>query len=302
MSTRVLIAVAPVMALGLTLLHGELRMLRAVTLTQRLSATTGRRRQRRESAGTFSMRSAVDVLGPLATWIGARASNALGNVEDTGKRLERLRSSDTVTTFRVRQLAYSVGAALVATVVCTVLGVAPAITLAMLIGAPILGFLVVEQQLATRSVEWQRRLTMELPLVAEQLGMLLSSGYSLGTAMARLAHRTDGLCAHGLAEVTRRVRQGVSEIDALREWSALADVAALERLVGVLALNHEASDLGSLISAESRSVRRQVQRELIEVIEKRSEQVWIPVTVATLLPGVIFMAVPFIGAMQKLTG
>ena len=209
---------------------------------------------------------------------------------------------ESVTSFRVRQLGSSLAAAIAAAVLCTATGATPPITIAMLIGAPVLAFLVVEQHLATRSAEWQHRLTMELPLVAEQLGMLLSSGYSLGTAMARLAQRTNGLCSHGLAGVTRRVRQGVSEIDALREWSTLADVAALERLVGVLALNHEASDLGGLISAESRSVRRQVQRELIEVIEKRSEQVWIPVTVATLLPGVIFMAVPFIGAMQKLTG
>ena len=73
-------------------------------------------------------------------------------------------------------------------------------------------------------------------------------------------------------------------------------------MVGVLALNWEASDLGALISAEARSVRREVQRAEIEIIEKRAQQVWIPVTVATLLPGVIFMAVPFIDAMGKLTG
>ena len=49
-------------------------------------------------------------------------------------------------------------------------------------------------------------------------------------------------------------------------------------------------------------MRREVQRAEIEIIEKRAQQVWIPVTVATLLPGVIFMAVPFIDAMGKLTG
>ena len=88
----------------------------------------------------------------------------------------------------------------------------------------------------------------------------------------------------------------------MREFARLGDLAALDRLVGVLALNWEAGDLGALISSEARAVRRAVQREQVELIERRAQQVWIPVTVATLLPGVIFMAVPFVDAMRRLTG
>ena len=40
---------------------------------------------------------------------------------------------------------------------------------------------------------------------------------------------------------------------------------------------------------------------LIETIERRGQQVWIPVTVATLVPGVIFLAVPFVEAMRLFT-
>ena len=142
----------------------------------------------------------------------------------------------------------------------------------------------------------------ELPIVIEQLGMLLSSGYSLGAAINRLGQRGRGTCSIEMRQIGTRVRQGVSEVDALREWSAFVDLPAVERLVNVLALNWEASDLGALISTEARAVRREAQRAHIALIEKRSQQVWIPVTVATLLPGVIFMAVPFVDAMGKLTG
>jgi hypothetical protein len=38
------------------------------------------------------------------------------------------------------------------------------------------------------------------------------------------------------------------------------------------------------------------------VIERRSQLVWIPVTVATLVPGLIFLAVPFMSAMAQVTG
>jgi hypothetical protein len=75
-------------------------------------------------------------------------------------------------------------------------------------------------------------------------------------------------------------------------------VAAVDRLIPVLALNREASDLGRLLSEEARGIRRDVQRELVELVERRGQQVWIPVTVATLVPGVIFLAVPFITALR----
>jgi tight adherence protein C len=87
-------------------------------------------------------------------------------------------------------------------------------------------------------------------------------------------------------------------VDALREWAQLARVPALDRLVGVLALDRQAGDLGELISAEARAIRREVHRELIETVERRAQQVWIPVTVATLVPGVVFLVVPFVDALR----
>jgi tight adherence protein C len=56
-----------------------------------------------------------------------------------------------------------------------------------------------------------------------------------------------------------------------------------------------------LISEEARSIRRDVQRERVEAIERRAQQVWIPVTVAALVPGVLFLIVPFVEAMRLFT-
>lgn len=66
-------------------------------------------------------------------------------------------------------------------------------------------------------------------------------------------------------------------------------------------MNREAADLGRLVSDEARAIRRDVHRELLEAIERRSQQVWIPVTVATLVPGVLFLAVPFLEALRLFT-
>jgi pilus assembly protein TadC len=148
------------------------------------------------------------------------------------------------------------------------------------------------------SQRWQRDVAYEMPVVSEQVAMLLNSGYSVGAALARVASRGKGCVASDLATVVNRMRQGLSESEALREWGELARVEAVDRMVSVLTLHSEAADLGRLVSGEARQARRDLHRRTVETIERRGQQVWIPVTVATLVPGAILLAVPFLSALR----
>ena len=285
---------------GATLLVGELASLRRPSLAQRLRPYG--RAATASSAMALAVDSWRDVIGPLCRSAGNRIATLVGVNEDVGARLDRLNQRADVTAFRVRQ----VGAATVALVIAAgLVGAARPpvpIALVLLISAPLLAFLVIEQRLAAASARWQRRVFLELPIVAEQLAMLVNAGYSLASALQRVGTRGDGVCAAELRRVTARIRQGVPEVDALREWAARAQIPALDRIVPVLALNEEATDLGRLLSEEARATRAEVQRELVETMERRAQQVWIPVTVATLVPGVIFLAVPFTEALRVFSG
>lgn len=300
--TRALLPLALVLWAGATLLLSQLRWFRRLPLTDRLRPyLPGGEARTPTTGGSGWSATLVEVLGPLARSGGASAARLFGVAEELGLRLRRIHSTLDPTTFRLRQLGWVVGAATgTLLVLAAVRPPAPLVLLALL-GAPLLAFLVTEQHLARRSADWQHRLFLELPVVSEQLGMLLSAGYSLGSALTRLSLRTNGTVARDLRVVVGRIQQGLDEITALREWAAVARVPAVDRLVGVLALNREAADLGRLISDEARSIRDDVHRELIEAIERRGQQVWIPVTVATLVPGVLFLAVPFVQAMQLFT-
>jgi Flp pilus assembly protein TadB len=298
MSTQILALAALALFAGSTLLLSELRWFRRRPLVDRLAPYVpgGHAAQRR--GAIMSAASFGQVIGPLARAIGEAVARAFGVTEALALRLERVHSPLDVTGFRVRQLAWS-GAGLVGgALAAATLGLGGALGLVFVVGGAVLAFLVVEQRLAAESARWQRRIFLELPVVAEQLGMLIGAGYSLGAALARLGSRGKGACGRDLVRVTGRVRQGLTEVEALREWAAVVDVDALDRLVSVLALNRQAGDLGRLIGDEARSIRRDVYRELVETIERRGQQVWIPVTVATLVPGVIFLAVPFIEALR----
>src|SRR5204862_6189120 len=102
------------------------------------------------------------------------------------------------TSFRVRRLGWpraGLGAAAVAPLA---LGPPPIVGLLFALGAPLFAFLLVEQQVADASRGWQRRVFLELPVVAEQLAMLLSAGFSLNAALNRIAARGQGACARDL--------------------------------------------------------------------------------------------------------
>lgn len=284
--------------LGLVLVLSELRWFRRSSLAVRVApfGPSGA-----SHVPKRALHSARDIIAGPALDLGNRLAKVFGVNEELSVRLTRVHSSLTVQAFRTRQLGWATVGFGGAAVMSLALNLPAPLALGAIMGAPLLVFLGLEQQLAQTSSRWQQRLFLELPVVSEQLGMLLAAGYSLGAALNRLSRRGDGACATDLTVVCGRIRQGLDELTALREWSTVAQVDALDRLVAVLALNREASDLGRLITEEARAIRRDVQREVIETVERRAQQVWIPVTVATLVPGVLFLAVPFIEAMRLFT-
>lgn len=299
MALRWLVVGGLVGFVGWALVLGELPWFRRRALVDRIGPyVAGGVPRRREVASFRAAGSWRELLEPFARQVGGRLAALFGVAEPLAVRLRRVHSPLGVTEFRVRQLAWVGGGLVTGTLVAAALGLVGPVGLLFVVGGPLLAFLVVEQALAAESDRWKRRLSIELPIVAEQLGMLLGAGYSLSAALSRLAQRGRGACGRDLARVCERIGLGLSETAALREWAEVADVPALHRLVNVLTLNRKAGDLGRLTSDEARSMRRELHRQIVATMERRGQQVWIPVTVATLVPGVIFLAVPFIEALR----
>jgi Flp pilus assembly protein TadB len=296
--TRALVGWGLVLWAGATLLLAQLRCFSRVPLAERLrlyvpGGLAGPARSRALSAESFR-----ELLGPVAGDVGTR----LGVQEEAAVRLARLHSPLDVTAFRVRQLGRCVVAFGVAALPAFAVRDRPAVAVGVLLGAPLLAFLVAEQRLAGASARRQQRLLLELPVVAEQLGMLLGAGWSLGAAVDRIGRRGRGATAEDLRRVAGRLRQGVGVEQALREWADLARVPALDRLVSLLGRNRDTGDLGRLVSEEARAIRQEVHRTTVATMERRAQQVWVPVTVATLVPGVIFLAIPFVEALRLFSG
>lgn len=294
--TKMLLLAAGLGWVGLALLFSLVPALQRQSLAERLRAYTPSAPAR--SPRIRTARSLRDVIGPLAVLLGGTIAKAFGVNEDLRDRLRRVHASESVTEFRVRQVVAALWCTLGASIALGLLRIPLLIGVLTIWIAPLLGLLCVEQSLALRSDRWKKSLEAELPVVAEQLAMLLSAGFSLSSALSRLSRRGNGSIARDFRRVMLRIRQGVSEADALREWAELAGVPSITRLVGVLRMSTEAADLGRLVSAEATVSREEGHRRLLAAMERKAQAVWIPVTVAALVPGVIVLAVPFLQALS----
>jgi Flp pilus assembly protein TadB len=281
--------------LGTTLLLSHIRWFRRVPLTVRLLPFNGvaRHVERRQLH-----RSTLELVLPSVSKHAERLGRLLGVEESLSSRLRRAGWRMDASAFRMRQLGWCAAAVGLGLVIALAIRPPLIVSPLLLLGGPLLAFLVLEQQLVTATTNRQRDLFNELPVVSEQLAMLLSAGYSVGGALNRLAERNAGVTGDDLRHVTERVRLGLSTAGALREWAEHVDIPEVHRLVAVLTLSDESGDLGRLVADEAAAIRREAQRRLLETIEKRGQQVWVPVTVATLVPGVIFLIIPFLQALS----
>ncbi|HET9732691.1 MAG TPA: type II secretion system F family protein [Acidimicrobiales bacterium] len=241
--------------------------------------------------------NAGHVLREFAVLAGERMGWILGSA-DVARRLERVHSAMDVGAFRLRQMGAGVVAVVGAAMALTVAHLPAVLTVAAVPFSALAAYAATEARLNRLCGRWSERRMLELPVIAEQLAMLIGSGWSTGTALARVAERGSGACAIDLSVVVRRIRQGASESQALTEWVERSDLPAVRRVVSVLIMGSHSAEASTLLSGEARALRRDVQRRSIELMERRSQQVWIPVTVAALVPGVILVAIPFAAALR----
>jgi len=287
-----------VWATGAALLLDELRWLRRVRLADRLLPYVAGAGIDRRTGLRHSDASILELIRAGAIRGIDGLSTGLGVTLSLPDRLELLHRSTPASEVRLQQGAWAIGALLGCGAIVLVLPIPALLGFGLVVASPVLAVLIAEDRLLRAVRRRQERVLRELPIVDEQLGMLLGAGYSLSGALERVANRGGGAVAEDLRRVRRRADQGLGEVAALREWATRSGVPAVTRLVDLLALSTEAGDLAHLITEEARSVRQQVHRELVADLDRRAQQVWIPVTVATLVPGTILLAVPFQQAVR----
>ena len=194
--------------------------------------------------------------------------------------------------FGVRELmAAKLGAALVARIAGTlVASVAPGrLGYAIVLAAPLAGFLAPDVWLARAAAERARRVRRELPPLLDLLRVTVEAGASLGEALRAVGERSEGPLAQELRAVGRQVRLGVPlavALDGLVERVPLAEVRALVRALD-RARRHGAP-LADTLAAQARDARFALARRIREEAARAGPKIQLVVALL-LVPSVLLL-------------
>jgi tight adherence protein C len=163
------------------------------------------------------------------------------------------------------------------------------LAVALLVGAPVAGFLAPDLWLARRAGERARRILRELPSLLDLLRVGVESGSSLARALREVGARTHGPLAAEWRAVGRQVNLGVPlelALDGMAERAPLPEVRALRAALD-RARRHGAP-LGETLAAQARDARFALARHAREEAARAGPKIQLVVALL-LVPSVLLL-------------
>jgi len=226
-------------------------------------------------------------LGPAAwarapTDLAARVAAAgLGaSVGPTGARLDA----------RDIMAAKLAAAALAATAGTLIGAAAPGrLGAAVIVAAPVAGFIAPDVWLARRARQRARRVRTELPGMLDLLRVTVEAGLSLTAALAAVGTRTRGELGTEWRVVSRQVELGVPTEQALAAMAVRLPIPEVAALIAALerAIRHGAP-LAETLAAQARDARAGRQRRIREEAAQASPKIQLVVALL-LVPSVLLL-------------
>jgi len=148
-----------------------------------------------------------------------------------------------------------------------------------------------DQSLTRQITSRHRRMSLELPTIAELLAFSVAAGEGTGPALERIARTCHGDLAGEIAASVGLTRTGVSLVDALRAMSTRIGLPALTRFVdGVAVAVERGTPMADVLRAQAVDVRAEGVRELMATAGRREIAMLVPV-VFLILPTIVVIAV-----------
>lgn len=244
-----------------------------------------------------------EALGPLTAGMGQLLDRLLGGTESVRSRLQRAGLGDDVEGFRIQQVLWGVGAAVLTAVVGSVLwwsrGVSPvALAVAVLSGA--LGGVMLRDQLLSRSTaRRERRIVAEFPAVAELLALSVTAGEGTAQALERVARLSRGELSVELDICLAQARTGTSLPEALQGIGRRTASPPITRFVdGLIVAIQRGTPLGEVLRAQAQDAREAARQGLIEEGGKREIAMMVPVVFLVLPVTVLFAVYPGVSLLR----
>lgn len=143
-----------------------------------------------------------------------------------------------------------------------------------------------------------RALDFSIIAFLEQIHIKLANGNSLLATIVT----SGGIANQDICYLQGLVKSGLDLETAALYWIEEFDTPSKRRLVDLLLAKTTTSETLTLLAVLLQQLKDEQRFTLIADIEKRSQLVWIPVTIAVLVPGMIFIAIPLEATLRTLIG
>ena len=146
----------------------------------------------------------------------------------------------------------------------------------------------------------RRTIALDLSIIAllEQLHLKLANGNSLQSSILR----TDGITNKDVLSLQNLVKSGLDLESATSYWIDEFDTPSKRRAADLLLARTTTSETLALLAGLIHQLRNEQRFTLIADNEMSNQLVSIPVTIAVLVPGMIFIAIPLEATLRSLLG
>ena len=233
--------------------------------------------------------SMVEALAPRLAWV-------TGGDSSIQRRLDALGPQHTVEQFRLEQVLWGLGSALLTAVFLALRGGVggrlPSSLLLVVLAAT--AGVIARDQALTRAVQRRLdRLRAELPTVIEMLAMAVGAGSSLAAALERVSRAGHGVVAAELSRVLDDTRVGLALVPALQQMASRNELNEMGRFVDAVVVAVErGTPLADVLSAQAADAREAGRRALIEAGGRKEIGMMVPVVFLVLPLSVLFVLFP----------
>lgn len=234
-------------------------------------------------------------LGPLSTlWLLFKPStNGLRRRDSKAisLRLARAGRPANVQRYRLEQIAWGVTGGLIALVIVVLTSSMSTVALIFISLGVVFGVVCCDKTLSWQITKRQRRLVVQLPMVADLVAFSVAAGESMVAALERLSRSMSGDLPNELARCVADIRDGSSLEEALRGVAQRCDTLQITRFIdGIIVALERGTPIAEIMRAQAADARSAEQRRLMEIAGRKDVIMLMPI-VFLILPTVVLIAV-----------
>ncbi len=147
----------------------------------------------------------------------------------------------------------------------------------------------------------KKRIRFEQSSFFDQLSFALDEGRSFNVAFLSATEQVGGTWSEVFKGAVKEISNGSDLRSAILPIANIFELSQLRLLCEMTRDSRLTSEIPQIVRTITKDIKDEIYREHLTVIEKRTQLVWIPVSVAILIPGTLLLLIPLFNSLKLLS-